>query len=325
MKLLLLACDLVITAVYGLLCFRLFPASLDSIIIILLFFLAVRVVALSIHDAFSVLNLLLLYPLRHFQPSLLMLMYLLYTALYFFLFFREQKQQNLIAENTRLRIETQQARHTQNLQVRYENQLAINTQYKERQRIAQDIHDLLGHAITGSIFQLEAARRIMEQEPEKAGRMVASATDNLRAGMEQIRDVVHRMRAQMPDLHRQEMDLIVERFRRDSGITTHYQLQGEAEHITGDMWAVLHSNLAEALSNVLRHAQATQVDISLQVLPGFVRLQVQDNGCGAATLSEGMGISGMRARAGALGGSLIINGEKGMSVITLLPREGQET
>ncbi len=84
MKLLLLACDLVITAVYGLLCFRLFPASLDSIIIILLFFLAVRVVALSIHDAFSVLNLLLLYPLRHFQPSLLMLMYLLYTALYFF-------------------------------------------------------------------------------------------------------------------------------------------------------------------------------------------------------------------------------------------------
>jgi len=67
------------------------------------------------------------------------------------------------------------------------------------------------------------------------------------------------------------------------------------------------------------------VDISLQVLPGFVRLLVQDNGCGAATLSEGMGISGMRARAGALGGSLIINGEKGMSVITLLPREGQET
>ena len=169
MKLLLLACDLVITAVYGLLCFRLFPASLDSIIIILLFFLAVRVVALSIHDAFSVLNLLLLYPLRHFQPSLLMLMYLLYTALYFFLFFREQKQQNLIAENTRLRIETQQARHTQNLQVRYENQLAINTQYNERQRIAQDIHDLLGHVITGSIFSWRPPGGSWSKSPRKQG------------------------------------------------------------------------------------------------------------------------------------------------------------
>jgi hypothetical protein len=68
MKLLLLACDLVITAVYGLLCFYLFPASLDGIIIVLLFFLAVRVIALSFHDAFSALNLLLLHPLRHYQP-----------------------------------------------------------------------------------------------------------------------------------------------------------------------------------------------------------------------------------------------------------------
>lgn len=54
--------------------------------------------------------------------------------------------------------------------------------------------------------------------------MVSQAADNLRQGMEQIRSTVHQMKAQAPDMNRQEMDTIIERFRRDSGLTTHYQV-----------------------------------------------------------------------------------------------------
>lgn len=324
MKLLLLLCDIVIAGVYGLLCYWLFPADISSILVILLFFLAARVMALAVHDVFSLGNLLLLVPLRFYQPLLLVVMYLMYMALYFYLSMKEQKQRALTEDNTRLQIQMQQARHYRQLQERYENQIALNTRLEERQRIAQDIHDLLGHSVTASVFQLEAAKQIMDAQPDKARQMVGRATENLRQGMEQIRATVHKMRADVPEMGRQETDLIVERFRRDSGITTHYQVEGQGGQLDNKVWEVLQSNLTEALSNVLRHAEATQVHVLLQMLPGVVRLEVRDNGKGAAQVVRGMGMAGMQERAAALGGSLMVRGEQGMTVITLLPRKGLE-
>lgn len=324
MKLLLLLCDIVIAGVYGLLCYWLFPADISSILVILLFFLAARVMALAVHDVFSLGNLLLLVPLRFYQPLLLVVMYLMYMALYFYLSMKERKQRALTEDNTRLQIQMQQARHYRQLQERYENQIALNTRLEERQRIAQDIHDLLGHSVTASVFQLEAAKQIMDAQPDKARQMVGRATENLRQGVEQIRATVHKMRADVPEMGQQETDLIVERFRRDSGITTHYQVEGQGGQLDNKVWEVLQSNLTEALSNVLRHAEATQVHVLLQMLPGVVRLEVRDNGKGAAQVVRGMGMAGMQERAAALGGSLMVRGEQGMTVITLLPRKGLE-
>lgn len=324
MKLLLLLCDIVIAGVYGLLCYWLFPADISSILVILLFFLAARVMALAVHDVFSLGNLLLLVPLRFYQPLLLVVMYLMYMALYFYLSMKEQKQRVLTEDNTRLQIQMQQARHYRQLQERYENQIALNTRLEERQRIAQDIHDLLGHSVTASVFQLEAAKQIMDAQPDKARQMVGRATENLRQGVEQIRATVHKMRADVPEMGQQETDLIVERFRRDSGITTHYRVEGQGGQLDNKVWEVLQSNLTEALSNVLRHAEATQVHVLLQMLPGVVRLEVRDNGKGAAQVVRGMGMAGMQERVAALGGSLMVRGEQGMTVITLLPRKGLE-
>ncbi|MGI6653569.1 MAG: sensor histidine kinase [Christensenellales bacterium] len=321
MKLLLLACDLVIVTVYGLLCAALFPLHVGHVVVILLFFLAVRVLALSVHDALSVGNLLLLYALRHYQPVVLVVMYLLYTALYFYLSMKEQRQRALTQENTRLQIDAQQARHYRLLQQRYENQMTLNARLQERQRIAQDVHDLLGHSVAASILQLEAARKVMPTQPERADAMVVTATDALRQGMERIRSAVHNMRAEAPDLSAQEMALIIERFRRDSGLQVIADIQDSEQPLTPAQWEALNANLTEALGNVLRHAHASQVHISLQMLPGMVRLEVADNGVGAQDMVEGMGLSGMRQRTAALGGSLMVRGDQGMQVITLLPRK----
>ncbi|MGI6634858.1 MAG: sensor histidine kinase [Christensenellales bacterium] len=321
MKLLLLACDLVIVTVYGLLCAALFPLHVGHVVVILLFFLAVRVLALSVHDALSVGNLFLLHALRHYQPVVLVVMYLLYTALYFYLSMKEQRQHALTQENTRLQIDAQQARHYRLLQQRYENQMTLNARLQERQRIAQDVHDLLGHSVAASILQLEAARKVMPTQPERADAMVVTATDALRQGMERIRSAVHNMRAEAPDLSAQEMVLIIERFRRDSGLQVIADIQDSEQPLTPAQWEALNANLTEALGNVLRHAQASQVHISLQMLPGMVRLEVADNGVGAQDMVEGMGLSGMRQRTAALGGSLMVRGDQGMQVITLLPRK----
>ena len=208
MKLLLLTCDLVIVAVYGLLCAALFPAQAGQIVIILLFFLAG---VCCRHDAVQA-NLLLV-TLRRYQPIVLVALYLLYTALYFYLSMKEQRQHALTQENTRLQIDAQQARRYRLLQQRYENQTALNARLQERQRIAQDVHDLLGHSVAASIWQLEAARKVLPTQPDRADAMVAGAADALRQGMERIRSAVHKMRAEVPNLNAQEMALIIERSR----------------------------------------------------------------------------------------------------------------
>jgi signal transduction histidine kinase len=140
--------------------------------------------------------------------------------------------------------------------------------------------------------------------------------------MERIRSAVHKMRAEVPNLNAQEMALIIERFRRDSGLQVIADIQESELPLTPAQWEALNANLTEALGNVLRHAHARQVRIALQMLPGMVRLEVADDGVGARDMVEGMGVSGMRERAAALGGSLMMRGDQGMQVITLLPREG---
>ena len=101
-----------------------------------------------------------------------------------------------------------------------------------------------------------------------------------------------------------ELSAAADRFRLDSGILTRYHEEGDLSGLPGSIWQVILANLREALTNVIRHAGATEVEIRLQALPGMIRLEVHDNGRGCEKPVEGMGLSGMRERAASLGGTL---------------------
>jgi signal transduction histidine kinase len=152
--------------------------------------------------------------------------------------------------------------------------------------------------------------------------MITNATQSLREGIDNIRSVVHQMRAEASDMQAADINTIIDKFRRDTGIIIHYKADGDINAIEPDRWEAIRGNLQEALSNVIKHANATQVWVDLQVMPGMLRLQVRDDGLGAEIYEEGMGISGMRQRIAPFAGSLIIRGEpkKGTTIITLIPR-----
>lgn len=321
MKLFLLFSDFLIISAYGGVCYYAHPQAAQSILIVLLFFAAARVLALAVHDAFSVINLLLLVALAPYDVALLAVLYLLYAGMYFYLLQREQKQRALEEENTKLQIEAAQVRRYRLLQDNFEMQLSLNMRLEERRRIAQQIHDLLGHSMSAAILQLEAANTLMEKDRLKAGQMVGQATASMREGISRIREAVHQMRAEVPALYAAQLETIVEQFRRGSGLQVNYRLEGSIEDASREAAAAIAGNLREALTNIARHAQATQVDITLSALPGVLRLEVADNGIGCAGAPEGMGIAGMRERAQEAGGKLIIRHEKGTHIITLAPRK----
>ncbi|MGI6237361.1 MAG: sensor histidine kinase [Candidatus Excrementavichristensenella sp.] len=319
MKLFLLLTDTVILAAYGAYALHVFQ-GFETILVLLLFFFAARVLALSVHPVFTAINLGLLCFLWPYHPEILALSYLFYAALYVFLARREEHRLTLTRENTQLKVSQKNHLRYLFLKENYDSQMALNLRLEERRAIAQQIHDLLGHSMTAAILQLEAAEELLDDDPRRARSFLNNATNMMRQGIDQVREAVHQMRADVPTLKAAEMRAMIDRFRLDSGIVTVFDEEGTLDDLPVGIWQVILGNLREGLTNIIRHAGATQVDIRLQALPGVVRLEVRDNGRGCENLVEGMGIGGMRERATEYGGSLLVQNDQGMRVITLIPR-----
>ncbi len=319
MKLFLLLTDAVILTAYGAYALNVFQ-NFETILVLLLFFFAARALALAVHPAFTVINLGLLYFLWPYHPEILALSYLFYAVLYIFLAKREEQRLALTRENTQLKVNQKNNLRYLFLKENYDSQIALNLRLEERRAIAQQIHDLLGHSMTASILQLEAATELLDEDPDRARSLLNSATGMLRQGIDQVREAVHQMRADVPALKAAEMRAMIDRFRLDSGIVTDFSEEGSLDELPAGVWQVLLGNLREALTNIIRHSGATQVGIRLQALPGVVRLEVRDNGRGCETPVEGMGIGGMRERVAEFGGNLLLQNDQGMRVITLIPR-----
>ena len=85
------------------------------------------------------------------------------------------------------------------------------------------------------------------------------------------------------------------------------------------LWSVLEACLKEGLTNVIRHSQATQVDVVLDVNPFIVRLCVQNDGEAVGRAKDGVGLRNLRQRARAVGGSISVNDTNGFRLVCVLP------
>lgn len=89
-------------------------------------------------------------------------------------------------------------------------------------------------------------------------------------------------------------------------------------------WQVITANIKEALTNVFKHSQATDVKLTLTVNQHFIRLYIKDNGRGSAVVDGGLGLNGMKERVSQMGGSLSIDGRSGFLIVCILPLSGKE-
>ncbi|HHT20461.1 MAG TPA: sensor histidine kinase [Tissierellia bacterium] len=295
--------------------------AFERVTIILVFFLAARILALATHPLLSLINLAMLPLLWQYNPSLLILLYLGYTVVYFYLYRKEIFQEQLEQENTRLVLESRTMQRYQMLHERYQEQLEENSRLDERRRIAQEIHDLLGHTIAAATLQLEAARSLIAQQPDQADRLVDHSAKLLREGMDQIRSAVKGMRDETEPIRLSSVELLIGRVRRDTGLIIHFLPKGDLSRLRMSHWRMIYQTIGEALSNVVRHAEATTVTIDLKLMPKILRLSVSDDGRGADMITFGMGLHGIRERVEELGGTMTIEGRRGLRLNCLVPLE----
>lgn len=196
--------------------------------------------------------------------------------------------------------------------------IAENQILEERAALSQTLHDKLGHNINGSVYQLEAVKVLMEKDPERAGAMVQGVIDQLRTGMDEIRAILRKERPEKKDLALLQLYKLCEDC-NNKGVETEFEKEGDITQISDELWEVILDNAYEAVSNSMKYARCTRIDIRIMVMNRMIRCSIRDNGIGCREVKDGMGISGMRQRVRAAGGTINLETEAGFTVNMLVP------
>jgi signal transduction histidine kinase len=173
----------------------------------------------------------------------------------------------------------------------------------ERNRLAREIHDTLGHYLTVIHVQLEAAKAIVRTDPDRGLLAIHRAQVLARDGLTAVRQSVKALRedGRVEGLAEQLASLADAV--KDESFAATFEANGTPRPVSAGVALALHRTTLEALTNVRRHAHASHVDIALSFRPdGRVQLRVHDDGRGAGSLEGGYGLAGIRERAEQLGG-----------------------
>ena len=198
--------------------------------------------------------------------------------------------------------------------------MILSAQEEERARIARELHDEVGQELTAGLLHLEHASRDRESAHEEVG----NAKEAVRESLDQVREITLRLRPEaLDDLGlRSALLALCERIEAGARMTVRAELPSPFPELTAEQELVIYRVAQEAMTNVVRHAQARTAWLSLTAADGSVALGVEDDGRGLARdAAPGAGIEGMRERALLAQGSLRLgrSARGGMSVELVLP------
>lgn len=210
----------------------------------------------------------------------------------------------------------------------------LNARLEERQNIARNIHNLVGHTITSAIVSMRAYRVLRETEPELAEGKLSSAMERMRQALEEIRRAVRVLDQETDEISLKDFQqlLIAEilRFSMDTDLEVQHNLnQIKLERqISKRYCEFLHSALTECLNNGIRHGKASSFVVLMHCDSNCIELSISDNGSGfenaskeeqMAKIRQGYGLRKMEQFILEHGGSMRIHSEEGFSIHMKLP------
>jgi two-component system sensor histidine kinase DesK len=195
----------------------------------------------------------------------------------------------------------------------------------ERERIARDLHDVLGHTLSVITLKSELAGKLIDRDPERAAKEIREVEGISRQALADVRDAIrgYRSKGLAAELAQAKSTLETAGLTVQCDTATSLKLPAVQE-------SVLALAVREGITNVVRHAQARNCRLRLEQQNGSCRLLIHDDGCGF-TSTEGNGLRGMRERVEMLGGTLERTNRSGTMLIITLPlkevaehKEGRE-
>ncbi|GIK57000.1 MAG: sensor histidine kinase [Chloroflexi bacterium] len=190
----------------------------------------------------------------------------------------------------------------------------VSVQERERQRIARDLHDGAGQALTALGLGFAAVSETVKSNPTLAAQQLVELKQMSTQALTDLRDLIRDLRPSLLD----DLGLVpalqnqVQTFQSHSGITARLTVHGRARRLPPDIETIVFRIAQEALTNITKHAAAKNVTVLLAFMPEMIQLQVKDDGRGfdtdqiLATTSQprhAWGLLGMQERVALVGGS----------------------
>jgi signal transduction histidine kinase len=197
---------------------------------------------------------------------------------------------------------------------RYAQLIEDQASLQERNRIAREMHDLLGHTLTAQSIQLENAQLFLRTQPDRADTFLNEAQKLSVKAIQEVQESVRALRSDPLGSQSltQAIATLIEEFHHITGLAPNCTIH-LSHRPTAEIKTALYRITQEALTNICKYSEATQVTLELQESHGMIILRVEDNGRGfdPDQNTTGFGLRGMRERAIALGGQFTLVSQPG--------------
>lgn len=221
----------------------------------------------------------------------------------------QQKIRTLLAENENKNklIETQNRALEQ-----YSKKIEEFTLQTERNRLAGELHDTIGHTLTSVIVGMDAVNLLMDRDTNKAKEKLALLRNVTASGLDNFRQQIHEIAVDEQELSLSSvLEHIKVEFAEYTSTEVSWNVQGNEYKVSKHVKLVLSRCLQESLTNAKRHGEATEIKVNLEFKSNEIILTISDNGKGSEKVSFGFGLKGMRDRLSTLQGDLQVHTELG--------------
>lgn len=169
--------------------------------------------------------------------------------------------------------------------------------YRERIRIARDIHDTVGHAMTTLLVQLQAVRKLQETDISKSREYMLHCEELARSALREVRLSVRAMRGATNELPlKLTLDKLIRDYAVSTGIAIVFHSEADYPALPEPLQTTLLRTVQESLTNVQKHSHATEITINLAFADHRIKLTISDNGEGQSSVVPGFGLLNMRER-----------------------------
>ncbi|MHC6247329.1 sensor histidine kinase [Lactobacillus delbrueckii] len=196
---------------------------------------------------------------------------------------------------------------------------------RERKRIARDIHDTVGHALTGISAGVDATKMLIDINPQAAKEQLNKISIATKQGIKDVRKTLNQMRPGA--LNGYTLEASLKKMLQEYSDISHLQINFDYEWQQPDFEKttenVIFRIIEEAITNSLRHGHASKVNIYCLETPAAYLLNIQDNGAGVKMIRPGFGITQMKERVAIINGKVTFDGRQGFLVSVVIPKNNK--
>lgn len=246
--------------------------------------------------------------------------------LLFFILFLMIYIANEVQENERM---TQELIMVHQVNHELENYAAVSEKIaedKERKRLAREIHDTLGHALTGIAAGVDACIAMIDINPEATKKQLMVISKVVRQGIVDVRNSLNKLRPGALEQHgfKGAIENMIEEFTSVSDLTISLDYRLDKADFENTKEDILFRVIQESVTNAVRHGDATHIDISLYIEDNSLYLKIQDNGQGCEEIHYGFGLKQMTERLAMINGKVAYDGHHGfLTIVTIPMQEGE--